>query len=690
MKHTGLWAQKMDRRDRGHVVPVSGIVESSVQAAELIAIAERFSAAGADDRREAFRTLLSSLKTAKDAGRMEELAAPLRLALNPMLDYTSAQSLNRFYKLLPALVRGRSKLRLAMLGGFTTRQLRDLIELYLFAANISAEIYEADYGVFRQEIFDPSSELYRFEPDTIFLATNWRNLGNTPALSHTPQEVRDLLDKEYSDWTLLWQTAHDRSGSQILQNNFDTPPWRALGNHEGRHAAAMTRFISDFNRRLAVRVPSYVTIHDVDALAANIGRRAWGDERFFLHAKMPCAPEQLVEYAHNVSSILAAQLGLSRKCLVLDLDNTLWGGVVGDDGVGGIRVGQGDAEGEAFLSFQRYVKALKMRGVILAICSKNNEQTAREVFEKHPDMVLRLDDISCFVANWNDKATNIRSIAQRLNIGLDSLVFLDDNPSERSIVRRMVPEVAVPEVSGDPIDFIDVLERHQYFQVATLGVEDFKRTEYYRANEQRGEIEASLGGLEDFLRSLEMTAIIGPIQAATLERSTQLINKSNQFNLTTRRRSVAEVMTLTQKPDWVTVTISLADRFGDNGLISVVLGYVQGDVLEIDTWLMSCRVLKRGVERFMLNYLCEFASACGLSYIRGEYIPTQKNDLVRGHYSELGFHNVQKEPNGRTIWELPLVEYKPLNNFIKRIRTQGIRRLGTPSVEAEAGEMILM
>ena len=303
MKHTGLWAQKMDRRDRGHVVPVSGTVESSVEAAELIAIAERFSAAGADDRREAFRTLLSSLKTAKDAGWMEGLAAALRLALNPMLDYTSAQSLNRFYKLLPALVRGRSKLRLAMLGGFTTRQLRDLIELYLFAANISAEIYEADYGVFRQEIFDPSSGLYRFEPDTIFLATNWRNLGSTPALSHTPQEVRDLLDKEYGDWSLLWQTAHDRSGSQILQNNFDTPPWRALGNHEGRHAAAMTRFISDFNRRLAVRVPSYVTIHDVDALAANIGRRAWGDDA----CTAPCTATglQTGEGAGNTATSLA-------------------------------------------------------------------------------------------------------------------------------------------------------------------------------------------------------------------------------------------------------------------------------------------------------------------------------------------------------------------------------------------------
>ena len=636
-------------------------------AANLTAAVERCAAAGESDRRAAFRMLVERMKEAKDAGRFEELAAALRLALTPTLDFTSVQSLNRFYKAVPPLTGGRAKIKLAILGGFTTHQLRDFIELYLFAAGVSAEIYEADYGVFQQEILDPNSGLYEFKPNVVYLATHWRNLGHLPTLSNSAQEVSALLEAEYRDWALLWQTAHDRLGCQILQNNFDTPPWRSLDNHEMRHTAALSKFIAEINRLLMERAPSYATIHDVDALSANAGRRAWGNERFFLHAKMPCAPECLVEYAHSVSSILAAQRGLSRKCLVLDLDDTLWGGVIGDDGIGGIRVGQGDPEGEAFLSFQRYVKALQMRGVILAVCSKNNEQTAREVFEKHPDMILRLNDISCFVANWTDKATNLRSIAQQLNIGLDSLVFVDDNPAERSIIRQMVPEVAVPEVSADPIEFVDVLERHRYFQVATLGSEDFKRTEYYRTNAQRAEIQASTGELEDFLRSLEMTATIGPIQATTLERTTQLINKSNQFNLTTRRRSVAEVMTLAQSPDWVTVTVTLSDRFGDNGLISVVLGHVQQDVLEVDTWLMSCRVLKRGVERFLLNHLCEEAIARKLKCIRGEYIPTARNDLVRNHYAELGFRSVEAKPDGYTVWELPLADYKSLSNFIKKV-----------------------
>jgi FkbH-like protein len=632
--------------------------------AELMAAVERCNAAGEHDRRAAFRVLLERMKKTQDARQFSAVAAALRLTLTPMLDYTSAQSLYRLYKKLPS--EGGPKFKLAILGGFTTHQLRELVELYLFAASTPAEIYEADYGVFQQEILDPRSRLYEFKPHVVYLATHWRNLGNQPKLSNSPHEVISLLDAEYQHWFSLWQIAHDQFGCQVVQNNFDTPPWRSLDNHEMRHSAALSRFIAEINRLLMEHAPSYVTIHDVDALSANAGRRAWGDERFFLHAKIPCAPEHLVDYAHSVGSILAAQRGLSRKCLVLDLDNTLWGGVIGDDGIGGIRLGQGDPEGEAFLSFQRYVKALQTRGVILAVCSKNDERTAREVFEKHSDMILRIEDISCFVANWTDKATNLRSIAKQLNIGLDSLVFVDDNPAERSIIRQLVPDVAVPEISADPIDFVDVLERHRYFQVATLGSEDFKRTEYYRANARRAEIQGSGDKLEDFLRSLDMIGTIGPIQVTTLERSAQLINKSNQFNLTTRRRSLAEVMALTQSSEWVTITVSLSDRFGDNGLISVVLGHVQQNVLEIDTWLMSCRVLKRGVERFLLNYLCEAAMSRKLTCLRGEYIPTAKNDLVRNHYAELGFNNVGASPDGRTVWELPLADYKRLSNFIKK------------------------
>lgn len=632
---------------------------------DLSVLTESYRAATASARASAFIVLVDALKSAAQEQRFEEAALALRSVLDPTLDYTSLQMLHRIFKSIPPGLRGRVKQRFAILGGFTTHQLRNMIELFSFGRGIATEMYESDFGLFRHEILDHSSGLYSFQPSRIFLATHWRNIARVPEMSDSRERVEELLEDEFADWSMLWRTAHDRIGCQILQNNFDIPAWKALGNYESRHPPALSRYLADFNRLLADRSPSYVTIHDVDGLSADVGRRAWGDERFFLHAKIPCAPEHLVSYAHSVSSVLAAELGLSRKCLVLDLDNTLWGGVIGDDGLGGIRVSQGDAEGEGFLAFQRYVKALKSRGVILAVCSKNNEVVAREVFEKHPDMLLSLDDISCFVANWTDKAANLRTIATRLNIGLDSLVFVDDNPAERSIIRQLVPEVAVPEVSTDPIDFISALERQRFFEVSSLGKEDFKRSDYYRANAARSAVESSASGIEEFLRSLDMTATIGPIVATTLERTIQLINKSNQFNLTTRRRSSAEVIALMSDPKWITVTASLTDRFGDNGLVSVILGRVEQDALFIDTWLMSCRVLKRGLENFVLNYLCDQAQKQGLKRICGEYIPSGKNGLVLNHYSELGFQRTQTHADGRTGWELELANREQSKTFIK-------------------------
>jgi FkbH-like protein len=469
-----------------------------------------------------------------------------------------------------------------------------------------------------------------------------------------------------ADWRSLWQLAQERLGCQILQNNFAPPPWRIVDNHEMRHPGSLGRFIQKLNVALVEQAPAHVTIHDVDHLAASAGRWTWGDERFFHQAKIPCAPEFLVDYAHSVVSLIAAQLGLAKKCLVLDLDNTLWGGVIGDDGLGGIRLGQGEAEAEAFQAFQRYAKSLKQRGVILAVCSKNEDHIAREVFEKHSEMVLRLNDISCFVANWVDKATNLRTIAKHLNIGLNSLVFVDDNPAERSIVRQIVPEVAVPELPADPSEYIQAIERHRYFQTVSLGEEDLKRTEFYLANTAREQAEVSAGSVEDFLKSLQMSARMGPVTEASLERTAQLIGRSNQFNLTTRRYSAAEVTAITADSQWITRTVSLADRFGDNGLIGVLFAKIDGEELRIDTWLMSCRVLKRGVEEFLLNHLYDLASTAKLKAIRGEYIPTSRNGLVKEHYAKLGFELIDASESGHTHWLLKVSgDWKPRQHFIE-------------------------
>ena len=575
------------------------------------------------------------------------------------------QSLWRIYKRLRGKIAPSAQnLKLAVLSNFTSTNLIEMIELFLFAGGVDLTLYEADYGVMRQEILDAESALYQFKPKTVFIATTWRDMTHLPGIDEDGAAVNQKAAAERDQWQALWRTLHDRLGCQVVQNNFDRPVGRQLGNHEMRHAASMGRFVEQVNHSLAESAPPFVTIHDLDALAAEVGRRTWNDERYFQHAKLPCAPECLVEYAHSVASVLLAQMGLSKKCLVLDLDNTLWGGVIGDDGLGGIRLGQGDSEGESFLAFQKYCQKLRQRGVILAVCSKNTDAIAREAFEKHPEMALRLGDISCFMANWNDKAANIRTIAQQLNIGINSLVFIDDNPAERSIIRRLVTEVTVPEVSTDPLDFIRAIEQGRYFQVVGLGNEDLQRTEMYQANAERQAIETSAEIIEGFLKSLDMVAKIGPINDFTLERSTQLINKSNQFNLTTIRRTTAEVMAIAKEPNWITRTVSLKDRFGDNGLISVLLAKVDGDALEIDTWLMSCRVLKRNVEHTLLNLVCDEAKKRGLSVVRGRYIPTAKNALVKDHYTTLGFQCVSTSPQGHCTYELKLAGRESFETFM--------------------------
>lgn len=633
---------------------------------------ERFLASAVGPNAEAAE-LLSWMKAEVKAGNVDPVVAILPRAIGPGLDYTTANSLHRLLQQVRKSRRlHQREARIAVLGNFTTHPLVALLDLYLAAGGVGAEIYEADYGTMRQEILDPTSGLYQFRPDFLVIAATWRDLGQRPALTDDRAGVLARIEAESEGWASLWRTAHDRLGCQIIQNNFDTPPWRPLSNLEASHPGGFGRFVSLVNHAIQDAAPPFVTIHDVDHLAAASGRWEWGDERFYHHAKLPCSPEHLVDYAHSLASLILAQLGLGRKCLVLDLDNTLWGGVIGDDGLGGIRLGQGDAESEAFVAFQRYARALRDRGVILAVCSKNTESIAREVFETHPEMVIRLDDVSCFMANWDDKATNLGRIAEQLNIGLNSLVFVDDNPAERSIIRRLRPEVAVPEMPEDPAYFVRTLERYRYFQATALSGEDLKRTEFYRADAARRSIESSAEDLDAFLRSLELTARIGPVVPAALERTVQLIHRSNQFNLTTRRYSNADVLRMMEDPAWLTRTISLKDRFGDHGLISVLLARVERDTLFVDTWLMSCRVLKRGVESFLLNHLVEAARELGLHRLAGEYIPTPKNVLVRDLYPSLGFRQVGGDDGGHTRWELPIDDtWVPRQHFIHEVLADG-------------------
>jgi FkbH-like protein len=383
-------------------------------------------------------------------------------------------------------------------------------------------------------------------------------------------------------------------------------------------------------------------------------------------AKFPFSDDVIPIYAEHVARTVAAIRGKSRKVLILDLDNTVWGGVIGDDGLEGIQIAQGDAIGEAYLEVQRLALDLRQRGILLAVSSKNHDEVAREPFEKHPEMLLKLDHIAVFAANWDDKATNIRAIAEKLSLGLDAMVFLDDNPVERGLVRTLLPEVAVPELPEDPAWYARTLAAAGYFEAITFSAEDLKRAGFYQDNAKRASLQSYVGGIDAYLASLNMTITFQPFDTTGRARIVQLINKSNQYNLTTRRYTVPEVTQAETDPEVFTLQVRLEDVYGDNGMISVVICRPgEPGAWEIDTWLMSCRVLGRKVEHMVLREILSHARATGVHKLKGVYRPTDRNKLVLDHYSKLGFIKIGEEESGLTHWELLVEGANPESTPIK-------------------------
>jgi FkbH-like protein len=621
-------------------------------------------------RKPRFAAFIQSLKTLAGSGQTEAAGQWAARAVSPLLDYPSLMSLRRFLK-APRAAAGSHAMRLAILGGPTTIQLRQLIELFLAGEGIAAEIYEAEYGLFRQEILSDGSALDAFRPEVVFLATSARDVGRFPPIDADLQTVERLADAELTQWQGLWARAQSRWNATIVQNNFEVAPHSVLGHHALRHPASREGYLRRLNQSLGETAPPFVLLHDVSSLAAEAGAASWFDPRYYYEYKMPAGPECLPTYAHSVVSLLRALRGQSKKVLALDLDNTLWGGVVGDVGAGGITLGQGSGAGEAFLAFQQFAKELSQRGVVLAVCSKNDPQKAREPFETRDDMVLELADISAFVANWENKADNLRAIAEQLSLKLDSLVFVDDNPAERALVRRLVPEVSVPDLPDDPAGFIAAVARHRYFETTTFTREDSARARYYSENARRQDMLSRASDLDSFLCSLDMQMTVAPVTELNIERATQLVNKSNQFNLTTRRYTLPEIREISQSPDWRTRTFSLRDQLGDNGLIAVILARKQGGALAIDTWVMSCRVLQRGVEQFARNELVDLCRAENCDRLLGTFIPTSKNGLVSGLFERLGFSPAGSD-GGHAFWELPIKDdLGALPHFIRRETANG-------------------
>jgi FkbH-like protein len=554
----------------------------------------------------------------------------------------------------------QQSLRIAIVGGYTLYPLNELLDHFLSAGggpiSYQAELLVGDYDNYTSEIVDQSSHLYDFNPEVIVFLPSHQRCQYSGRLLDAREKQEDEGKNIASQVLELCRLANSRTGAEVILANFPLPGRSDPGPYRARTLGSDWSFRKLVNLELGLNAPSFVHICDAEFLSARRGTLECWDARGWFESKQPYAPDMLVDVARECAHLISSLRGGTKKVAVLDLDNTLWGGVIGDDGLNGIEIGDTSPRGEAFKAFQQYLLSLTHRGILLAVCSKNDYDKAVEPFEKHPEMVLRMKDIVAFKANWQPKSENIRQIAAELNLGLDSLVFIDDNPAEIEIVRQFVPEVETVLLSQDPSEYVGALQDARYFEPKSVTAEDLGRVDQYRQEARRQELLTAVTDMDAYLESLGMEAVIREFRTVDVPRISQLINKSNQFNLTTRRRTEAQVQAVMADPGFFGFTVRLADRFGDHGLISVVIGRVNGDEAKVDTWLMSCRVLKRQVEELVLNELVRLARLRNCSRIRGVYLPTAKNGMVRNHYEGLGFKPALGN-EGQLEFELPLEPY---------------------------------
>jgi len=562
------------------------------------------------------------------------------------------------------------RLRVALLGSSTVDHLAPPLRIAALRVRLTLDVHVGGFGQYRQELLDPGSSLAAFAPQYVILMLGQRELIGSIPLGASRAEAQAALDIALADLRTLWRTARERFGCTVIQQTLLDVSEPVFGGLDAQVPGAPARLTSLLNEQLAeAAAADQVLLLDVARCAARDGLAAWFDTARWLQAKIEIAPQAGVAFADLALRLIQAQRGQSRKCLVLDLDNTLWGGVVGDVGADGIVLGQGSAAGEAHAALQRHAKLLGQRGVILAVCSKNETAVVEEVFRSHPEMVLRQADIAAFAVNWNDKAENLRAIAARLNIGLDSLVFVDDNPAERARVREALPMVAVPELPDDPAGYVACVARAGYFESVAYTDEDRQRSDQYAANLQRDALRESAQSMDDFLRGLEMAVVYGPVGQVDLPRVTQLLNKTNQFNTTTLRMSAEEVAGVSGAARSLVLQFRLLDRLGDNGLVSVMILSPLADEpqsMEIVNWVMSCRVFGRQLEDEALNIAVEASRARGARQLRARFVPTKKNGVIAELFPRLGFAAAGAAADGSSQWQLDLAAYTHRPTHITR------------------------
>ena len=555
---------------------------------------------------------------------------------------------------------GLKPVRVALLGDSATQFLAQALRGAGFDARLDLQVWEADFNQIERQVFDPGAELYQHQPQIIILFySTHKLLGQYNKLD--PAHQANFGQNHLSKLQEIYQTISSQLNSQVILFNYAESTDSVFGHFSNKVASSFPFQIRQLNTRLmewASQEPG-LFIFDLALIQAQIGKVQLFHPAVYVNTEMVISPDALPNVAIQLVQLIGAMNGQSKKCVILDLDNTTWGGIIGDDGLENIQIGALGI-GKAFTEFQYWVKKLKNRGIIVAVCSKNTDSVAREPFEKHPDMVLRLEDIAVFVANWENKADNIRHIQQVLNIGFDSMVFLDDNPFERNLVRENLPDVTVPELPEDPAEYLEYLYSLNLFETISYSEEDAERTKQYQVEAQRANMQQRFTNEQEFLESLQMVSVVEPINNFNTPRVAQLSQRSNQFNLRTVRYTEADIARIGTDPDFASFTFTLSDKFGDNGLICVVLLKKESEkTLFIDTWFMSCRVLKRTMENFVINTLVNYAKEQGFEELIGEYIPTAKNAMVQEHYPGLSFIE-----DGTNRWKLRVAEYNYRTCFI--------------------------
>lgn len=564
----------------------------------------------------------------------------------------------------------RIKKNIAVLGGSTTNDIISMLELFLLNYGIEPSFYQSEFGQYWQDAMFGNPELDGFKPDFIFIHTTNRNITefNEGCMTASAAETDEALERQYSHFSRMWDNLFEKFHCPIIQNNMELPFYRLLGNKDSSDIHGKSNFISRLNMKFYEYAQTHENffIHDINYLSASYGLEKWSQPFYWYMYKYALSVSAIPEFSYNLANIIKSILGKNKKAFALDLDNTLWGGVIGDDGQEGIEIGNETSMSQAYSEFQKYIKAHKNLGVILSVCSKNDEENA-VLGLKHPDSILSPDDFISIKANWNTKDSNISEIASDINILTDSIVFIDDNPAEREIVKSQLPGVLAPDIKNVE-SYIQIIDKAGYFEVTSFSEDDIKRNEMYKKNAERAIQQKQFSNYNDYLKSLEMVAVIDDFDPIYLQRIVQLTNKSNQFNLTTKRYTQAEMEEVFHSDNYIRLYGKLTDKFGDNGVVSVVIGKKENSSLHIDLWLMSCRVLKRDMEFAMLDELVKESLKNNISEIFGYYYKTAKNNMVKDLFASFGFEKIDAAENGDSVWKLNTADYTPASHVIKVIK----------------------